>query len=104
MRDQQALNVPTFLGNRDAPRPWEKSAIRGERKITGGKQSPGMVGYTKLDRLSQECTGDRPACRGAALGDKSQRNLRHSQIKQPSLLSAFLLYMRMRSLTMKMST
>lgn len=59
----QALNVLTFLGSCDAPRPREKSAIRGERKTMKGEQSPGTVGYTKLDRLSQECTGDRTACR-----------------------------------------
>ena len=79
----------TFLGSCDAPRPWEKSAIRGERETMKGEQSPGTVGYTKLDRLSQECTGDRTACRGAALGDKSQRNLRQAQIKQAYPLSAF---------------
>lgn len=54
-----------------------------------GEQSPGTVGYMKLDRLSQECTGDQTACRGAALGDKSQKNLRQAQIKQAYRLSAF---------------
>lgn len=88
MRDQQALNVLTFLGSRDAPRSREKSAIRKEED-NEGKTESWHVGYTKLDRLSPECTGDWPACRGAASGDKSQRNLRQAQIKQPYLLSAF---------------
>lgn len=82
MKDQWALNALTFLGSHNTPRSWEKSASQRREEDNEGKtESWHSRGYMKLDRLSPECTGDQPACRGAAPGSESGWNLRQAQTK-----------------------